>query len=274
MALEKREIVEAPLVSPASPKHVLEAMARFDEFKTQALKPADYVILDNGKEKRGYIRKSGWLKYALACQLSLEKRDERVEDLAGGGRVYHYTYRAIAPNGRYADAVGSASTKERNFTHPDHDVRSLAQTRACNRAISNLVAGGEVSAEEMVSEIQRTAATVENPVLSSQGPASPNSANLDTDYSKAQEMLRAKASGADLTAEQLSTRPWRQSEKKAALSTLLVTASLLDIPIAKLLFERLKNSADKTWKVGDITYKFSATADGAEFLQKWQSVHD
>ena len=83
----KGEIIESPLVSPADPKHVLEAMRRFEEFKTKALKPSDYVILDIGKEKRGYIKKSGWMKYALACQLSLEKRDERVEDLTGGERL-------------------------------------------------------------------------------------------------------------------------------------------------------------------------------------------
>lgn len=36
-------------------------------------------------------------------------------------------------------------------THIPHDVRTLAQTRACNRAISNLAGGGEVSFEEMSS---------------------------------------------------------------------------------------------------------------------------
>jgi hypothetical protein len=151
---ESTEIVEAPLVSPADPKRVLEVMRRFEEFKRQALNQNDFVVLEIGKEKRPYIKKSGWMKYALACQLSLEKRDERLEERSDGSKVYHYTYRAVAPNGRFADAVGSASTSERTFSHPDHDVRSLAQTRACNRAISNLVAGGEVSAEEMVSEMR------------------------------------------------------------------------------------------------------------------------
>lgn len=146
------EIVEAPLVSPANLKDVLEASKKFEEFKRQVLTPNDYVILDVGKEKKSYIKKSGWMKYALACQLSLEKRDEQLEEPPSGGKIYHYTYRASAPNGRFADAVGSASTTERQFAHPDHDVRALAQTRACNRAISNLVAGGEVSAEEMISD--------------------------------------------------------------------------------------------------------------------------
>jgi hypothetical protein len=149
---ETTEIVEAPLVSPANPKKVLEVMKLFEEFKKQALTSNDFVVLDTREGKHPYIKKSGWMKYALACQLSLEKRDERVDETPSG-KVYHYTYRASAPNGRFADAVGSAATTERQFAHPDHDVRALAQTRACNRAISNLVAGGEVSAEEMVSEI-------------------------------------------------------------------------------------------------------------------------
>jgi hypothetical protein len=174
MSAESTEI-EVPLVSPADPKRVLEVMRRFEEFKRQALNQNDFVVLEIGKEKKPYIKKSGWMKYALACQLSLEKRDERLEERSDGSKVYHYTYRAVAPNGRYADAVGSASTSERTFTHPDHDVRALAQTRACNRAISNLVAGGEVSAEEMVSELREESGTTsspESPIPIAESPAS------------------------------------------------------------------------------------------------------
>lgn len=170
---EPTELAESELVSPADPKRVLEVMRRFEEFKRQALNQNDFVVLEIGKEKKPYIKKSGWMKYALACQLSLEKRDERLEERADGSKVYHYTYRAVSPNGRYADAVGSASTTERTFTHPDHDVRALAQTRACNRAISNLVAGGEVSAEEMVSEMHEekgTSPLPESPVPVGQSP--------------------------------------------------------------------------------------------------------
>jgi hypothetical protein len=165
LSAESTEIVEAPLVSPADPKRVLEVMRRFEEFKRQALNQNDFVVLAIGKEKKPYIKKSGWMKYALACQLSLEKRDERLEERSDGSKVYHYTYRAVAPNGRYADAVGSASTAERTFSHPDHDVRALAQTRACNRAISNLVAGGEVSAEEMISTLHEESGTTTQPEI-------------------------------------------------------------------------------------------------------------
>lgn len=143
---EKRELAvkEPELIAPASVERTLEALKRFQEFKTRALSKNDYVVIQ-GKRT---VKKSGWLKYALACSLSLELREER-EDRREGEVIYHYAYRAIAPNGRYADAVGSASSKERQYAHEVHDVRALAQTRAMERAISNLVGGGELGAEEL-----------------------------------------------------------------------------------------------------------------------------
>jgi hypothetical protein len=227
-------------------------MRRFEDFKRQALTTNDFVVLDAGRGKKAYIKKSGLMKYALACQLSLEKRDERVEE-ASGGRIYHYTYRAIAPNGRFADAVGSASTKERNFSHPDHDVRALAQTRACNRAISNLVASGEVSAEEMASDEGGIKDSENGPAASARIP----------DVAK---------SASDLTNEKLASLMWVESLKLPQLSTVKVTPALLEHePVAKLLYEKLKISKDGSWKVGEITYKLSVTVD-AEFLQRWQAV--
>lgn len=153
---------EREIVAPASPERVLAAMKAFEWFKSNALTPNDYQPIAG----KNYIKKSGWMKIALACNVSLEKREERVEDLESGVRVYHYTYRAIAPSGRFADAVGSASTDEREFTHEVHDVRALAQTRACNRAISNLVGGGEVSAEEMVGVEKKAEAKPVEPEVS------------------------------------------------------------------------------------------------------------
>jgi len=141
------ELVKEPeIIAPASIEKTLEALRRFEEFKRRVLNEDDYAVIKGKK----FVKKSGWLKYALACSLSLEKRDEREEIRDDGTRVYHYTYRAIAPSGRFADAVGSASSDERDFAHEIHDVRALAQTRAMERAISNLVGGGELGAEELL----------------------------------------------------------------------------------------------------------------------------
>ncbi|PNX46582.1 MAG: hypothetical protein BV457_07445 [Thermoplasmata archaeon M9B1D] len=38
---------------------------------------------------------------------------------------------------------------KKHFAHPEHDIHATAHTRAKNRAISDLIAGGEVSAEEV-----------------------------------------------------------------------------------------------------------------------------
>ena len=148
MAIEKR--AEQPLthaiVTPAEVDAVLEMIKSFENFKSKVLTDKDFATIQG----KPFVMKSGWSKYALVCMVSTEVREERVEE-RNGHRIYHFTYRAIhRPSERYAEAVGSASEAERTeWNHPDHDIRTLAQTRACNRAISNLVGGGEISAEEM-----------------------------------------------------------------------------------------------------------------------------
>lgn len=142
-AIERQE---QAIVTPADADSVLEMIQAFEYFKSKVLNKKDFAVIQG--EPR--VKKSGWSKYALACNVSTELRDERVEE-RDGHRIYHFNYRAVhLPSGRFADAVGSASEAERReWTHPEHDVRSLAQTRAFNRSVSNLVGGGEVSAEEM-----------------------------------------------------------------------------------------------------------------------------
>lgn len=136
--------IEMPLVAPVALEKVLATFRAFERMKKDLLTDADWQRIGS----KAYITKSGWLKIALACNISLEKREEIVEK-DDEVIVYHYTYRAIAPSGRFADADGSASSDEKHFTHMPHDCRTLAQTRACNRAISNLAGGGEVSFEEL-----------------------------------------------------------------------------------------------------------------------------
>ena len=56
------------------------------------------------------------------------------------------------------DAVGSCASNERRFAHIDHDVRAIAHTRSKNRAVADLVGGGEVSAEEIEGRWRRPCA--------------------------------------------------------------------------------------------------------------------
>ena len=139
--------VEMGLVAPVDAESILAAFRKFEWLMQNIVGPGDRQKVGS----RSFIKKSGCLKVALACNMSLEKREERVEK-DDDEIVYHFTYRAIAPSGRFTDADASASSGERNFTHTPHDIRALAQTRACNRAILNLSGGGEVSFEEMNSE--------------------------------------------------------------------------------------------------------------------------
>ena len=144
-ALEKQEHA---IVTPIEADAVLEMIKAFEYFKSRVLTPRDFATIQG----KPFVKKSGWSKYSLACNVSTELRDEKMEE-RNGDRIYHFVYRAVhLPTGRYADAVGSASEAEKTrWNHPEHDVRTLAQTRAFNRSISNLVGGGEVSAEEMES---------------------------------------------------------------------------------------------------------------------------
>jgi len=146
MSKEIEVAPDQPIVTPAEADRVAEMIRAFDYFKSKVLTERDFCEIQN----KPYVKKSGWSKYALACNVSTEVKDERFEE-RNGSRVYHFTYKAIhLPSGRYAEAVGSASESEKKtWNHPEHDIRTLAQTRAFNRAISNLVGGGEVSAEEM-----------------------------------------------------------------------------------------------------------------------------
>lgn len=94
---------------------------------------------------------------------------------------------------------------------------------------------------------------------------------IDTNYEKAQSIIGKKLSASDLTNDALAALNWKQSQKRAALSTLLVSSELLEVPIAKLLHERLNTSANLTWKLGEVTYKLSRT-DTAAWIQRWKPV--
>jgi hypothetical protein len=60
--------------------------------------------------------------------------------------------RATHPSGRHADGDGTCASNEKRFRKGDqrmeHNLTATAATRAVNRAVSNLVAFGAVSAEE------------------------------------------------------------------------------------------------------------------------------
>lgn len=124
------------------------AVAAYEELKTAIVRPDDIQRIQG----RDFLKKSFWRRIAACFGLSLELvNEERL--IIDGKLAYRASYRAIAPNGRVMDGDGMCSTAEKGRADwPEHNVRATAHTRAKNRAISDLVGGGEVSAEEMPDE--------------------------------------------------------------------------------------------------------------------------
>jgi len=124
---------------------ILLAWHNFQDLKQSFLEKSDFANI-SGKDM---VKKSGWRKIQSAFGISDEIVNER-KDSEENGFVWRITVKAIAPNGRYSYGVGACASTERRFSHLDHDVYATAHTRAKNRAISDLVGGGEVSAEELI----------------------------------------------------------------------------------------------------------------------------
>lgn len=180
-ARETSPALVRPVAELSEVRAVFEA---FEACKTGLLKPTDMQKVYDGR----FIKKSGWRKIAVFFGLSLEKRAEGWLDGAESP-TWTVTYRAIASGGQFQDATGYCSwaesmgagrvnsalataekktvadtwTQEKADQYVsgqkaklEHDIRATAETRAKNRAISDLVGGGEVSAEEMRSLEQGT----------------------------------------------------------------------------------------------------------------------
>jgi hypothetical protein len=96
-----------------------------------------------------FRKKSYWRAVATAFNLNVEcVKEERQQ--TNGTFVYLATYRATTPSGRTADGDGACSSAEKSVKQAtEHNVRSHCHTRAFNRAVSNIVGFGEVSAEEV-----------------------------------------------------------------------------------------------------------------------------
>lgn len=132
----------------ASNEQIVMAWKNYQALKKELLSNDDYQLIQGKK----CIKKSGWRKIQTAFGISDELIKEERKDF-GKYFTYEITVKVSAQNGRFAYGVGSCASNERNFAHLEHDVRSTAHTRAKNRAISDLVGGGEVSAEEMEAEV-------------------------------------------------------------------------------------------------------------------------
>ena len=140
-----------PLVTP---EQAAEEWARYESLKAKLLNEDDYQNI-SGKR---YIKRSGFRKIAVYFGLSDRILEQDRTDREDGSFFWRIVVEVEAPNGRISTGVGICDSKERNFAHVEHDVYATAHTRAKSRAISDMVAGGAVSAEEMEAEYTYPAA--------------------------------------------------------------------------------------------------------------------
>ena len=152
-AVAVRQQPTGVLTPIATPVQMDDAMKQYQATVAAVLSPSDWQ--DAGSDGK-FVKKSGWRKIAKAFGLSVEiVRSEVERDEDGNPERASVVARAIAPNGQTSDGDGYCSVDEKRFGSNkgkqklENDLRATATTRAKNRAISDLVGMGEVSAEEM-----------------------------------------------------------------------------------------------------------------------------
>jgi hypothetical protein len=156
--LARRAPAEREVLMPLDSAQVVAGMREYQQLLRDLLEPSDWQSEDrHGRPlERPFLKKSGWRKIARAFNLSFERLSSLVERTEDGSPVRAEVWiRAVAPNGQYGDGDGYCSIEEGRFQTTggraklENDLRATATTRAKNRAISDLVGMGEVSAEEI-----------------------------------------------------------------------------------------------------------------------------
>ena len=157
-----------PVLNPADAKRAYQAYLelcqailvpydkRIVDKRGVVTQESDYArIAQKKKDEKGnwiteYVdapKKSAFRKLSKFYGLSDEIVEKSKEIHGDGTFTYHYTVKAIGPNGVYTTGEGSCSSSEKGGKS-EHDTRSTAHTRAKSRAISDLIGFGQVSAEE------------------------------------------------------------------------------------------------------------------------------
>lgn len=113
---------------------------------------------------RQFKKKSAWRKLARHFNISVDiVRIDR--EMIDGFFLATVTARAVAPWGQRYEEVGACATSEATGRRVISvaDAIATASTRASNRAISNLIAMGEVSAEEIQDRVPAKPAAANGP---------------------------------------------------------------------------------------------------------------
>jgi len=144
-------------------------MQNYQDLVKELLDENDYQRIG----AKNFKKKSAWRKLATAFNISDEILKEDISR-DENGRIISATYyvKATLPNGRSGIGIGACSIFDKirytdtskysadtedvsnfelrgRFSNAEHDIPSTAHSRAKNRAISDLIGAGDVSAEEM-----------------------------------------------------------------------------------------------------------------------------
>jgi len=140
-------IAEKPhMITPLVPvDEALLLLEQYEKLKANIVRPEDVQKIQ-GKD---FLKKSYWRRLAKCFGISLSLEKEWKETNEDGTTTFYATIIATAPNGQSCMGDGACNTGEKGLEKTDHNTRAIAITRAKNRAISDLVGGGEVSAEEI-----------------------------------------------------------------------------------------------------------------------------
>ncbi|MBP6945182.1 hypothetical protein KBD61_04500 [Patescibacteria group bacterium] len=142
-SLQNQGSLVAPVTSVDS---IVKAWDSFKELKFRLLNETDFATIKGER----YAKKSTFRKLALAFGISVEiVREDHIT--FKDSTAFLLTARASSPNGRFMTAVGSCHTDEKKFSKAS-DARAVAQTRATNRCIADLVGWSAPSAEEIIGE--------------------------------------------------------------------------------------------------------------------------
>ena len=164
-------------------EQVRAAFAAYVELTQKILTPDDYQTVKQGGKDKTFKKKSAWRKYSTAFNLT-ELVDQGYLEIERDGFNRPTNARALvvmqATNGRTASGYHECNVHERccpaafgercskkgwkghfccstgctghsHWSHPG-DIPATAHTRAKNRAISDMIGAGEVSAEEVTDD--------------------------------------------------------------------------------------------------------------------------
>ncbi len=254
-------------------------MNNYQELVKALLDKDDYQKIG----KKDFKKKSAWRKLATAFNISDDIiNEEIVRD--DNYRIISATYyvKATLPNGRSSVGIGVCSIFDKirysdtgrykadtedvsnfelrgRFSNAEHDIPSTAHSRAKNRAISDLIGAGDVSAEEMRNTSQHKSTPKPKPKKA------PAPAQAPARASKKEKPIETKAEvvEAEIVTDdkqpKTSNKSLKQlSDENKSIKMAVRALQSSELPISKL---SIADKLNDLWDLGKITKDEKDAAD-------------